>query len=169
MIKFFQQKWSVNHQVADWMQGKTRVLFIGGLSGSGKSSKAKYFAQVRHAKVVGLDLYLRQLVREKTGSQTPDHHKEVFENGVKWLLEAHPEGQLVIEGVQVAWFNPEDLKPYSVMIVDTSWVKSTWRTICRDFTREHWEVWKCINPRGHIRFNLKHWYQLRDFAQGFYN
>lgn len=168
MIKAIRNKASGQHNLAKWVEKEVRVLFITGLSGSGKTTAAKDLATMAGAKLVSLDQYLRKLIRDKLKENSPDYEKAYHEHAIRLLLEDNPEGQLVIEGAHVAKFNQEELKQHAVVVMGTSLLVSTWRACRRDFTKEHWQRWKAIRPDIHIKYNLKNYAQLKGFATSFF-
>jgi hypothetical protein len=145
---------------AEWVMGDKRVLFVTGLCGSGKTTMACDLGGLLGAKVIHLDEYLRPLIRAKLG-ENPDYEKAYYEHGVKMLLEAHPEGRIVIEGYHIAWFNPEELKEHAVLCVNTSFLKSCWRAIKRA-TRSKSFV---DSLRAPVRLNLFNFKHIRAFSQ----
>ena len=61
--------------------------------------------------------------------------------------------------------NPDDLSNHAVLIIGTSFAKSTWRAILRDFTKEHWEEYGSIAPHVHTKFNVMTYKDLRDIIK----
>ena len=150
------------YNVDAWKKGEIRTLFLSGLSGSGKTTYGRVLAAENGAQLRSLDKYLKPLLRAKYGQfSSEEYHRLVFEQGVKVLLEDNPSGRIVFEGGQISWMNPDELKNHAVIIVGTSFAKSTWRAILRDFSREHWEEYGEIAPHVHTSFNLKTFQPLR--------
>lgn len=148
----------------EWKQGKTRVLFICGLSGSGKTTYGRELAQETNSTLISLDGYLKPMIRDKYGKDitSSQYQQRVFDSGIEDLLKANPAGKIIFEGGQICWMNPEKLKNYSVIIVGTSFVTSTWRAILRDFSKEHWEEYSHIVPHVHTKFNLKTFFPIKN-------
>lgn len=167
MIGFFRSNKSITYNFDKWLSGEKRLLFIIGLSGSGKSTMAKQVSLMNDAECLGLDQYIKKLIRTKTGQSNPDYEKEAFEQGVKLLVEDNPKGQLVIEGGQLLWFNPEDLKNEAVIIVRTSLVVSCWRACKRDFDKDHWEKYGTISPQTHVGINVRDFRKMKMFSKEF--
>lgn len=167
MIGFFRSNKSIIYNFDKWLSGEKRLLFIIGLSGSGKSTMAKQVSLMNDAECLGLDRYIKKLIRTKTGQNNPDYEKEAFEQGVKLLVEDNPKGQLVIEGGQLLWFNPEDLKNEAVIIVRTSLVVSCWRACKRDFDKDHWEKYGTISPQIHVGINVRDFRKMKTFSKEF--
>ena len=155
-LGLFQNADNVEYRLDDWRAGRVRVLFIGGLSGSGKSTTAKKLAEETGARVVSLDGYLKALLR-RNGHDADDHaerERVLYEKGVDMILCDNPSGQVVVEGAQIVWLNPKQLMDHAVLIVGTSFAKSTWRAIKRDFEKEHWEQYGTLAPHKFIKFNV---------------
>ena len=150
------------YNVEAWKKGAARVLFLSGLSGSGKTTYGRTLAAENGATLRSLDKYLKPLLREKYGQfSSEEYHRLVHDEGVRVLLEDNPVGRVVFEGGQICWMNPDDLRNHAVIVVGTSFAKSTWRAILRDFSREHWEEYGHIAPHVHTAFNLKTFEPLR--------
>lgn len=167
MINIIKTKDLIEHELWHWTEDFTRVLFITGLGGSGKTSLAKNYAELLGAKYVGLDQYFKQLIRTNTGEENPDYERHAFENGVQWLLADNPTGRIVIEGAQVRWLDPNQVMSHSYMLLRDSLVTSTWRACKRDFTKEHWAKWKRVVPHKHLWWNLKAFNQMKAFYSCF--
>lgn len=151
------------YNVDAWKRGEVRALFLSGLSGSGKTTYGRTLAAENGAQLRSLDKYLKPLLRFRFGQFTSEeYHRLVFEQGIKVLLEDNPSGRIVFEGGQICWMDPDELRRHAVIVVGTSFAKSTWRAILRDFTREHWEEYGHIAPHVHTAFNLKTFEPLRN-------
>lgn len=154
------------YRLDEWKRGKVRVLFLSGLSGGGKTTYARVLAEQTGAKLRSLDGYFKGLMRSKYGQFNSEEYPQlVYSHGVKELLADNPDGQVIIEGAQVCWMNPDDLRDHAVMVVGTSFVTSTWRAILRDFSKEHWEEYGTISPRHHTTFNLKTFKSLKGVVE----
>ncbi len=167
MIGILKSECSIEHQLMNWLCNENRVLFICGLSGSGKTTIAKEFAADFNAKHVCLDRYIKPLLRSKAVVFNPDLHQIAFDQGVQLLLEDNPEGKLIIEGAQVSWLNPEALKQHSYVLLRTSFLTSCYRACMRDFSKEHWKKWKTISPQTHIGWNIRILKSMREFYSAF--
>ena len=154
------------YNVDAWKRGEVRALFLSGLSGSGKTTYGRTLAAENGAQLRSLDKYLKPLLRSKYGPfSSEQYHRAVYDHGVSDLKEDNPEGRVIFEGGQICWMNPDELRDHAVIIVGTSFVKSTWRAILRDFSREHWEEYGHIAPHVHTAFNLKTFQPLRSMIR----
>jgi shikimate kinase len=145
-----------------WRRGEVRALFLSGLSGSGKTTYGQRLSKESGATLRSLDRYLKPLLREKYGPfDAEGYQKAVFDHAVKELLQDN-KGRVIIEGGQVCWMNPEELRQHAVVVVGTSFLASTWRAIKRDFERDHWQEYGTIEPHTHTKFNLKTFAPLND-------
>lgn len=144
-----------NYKLDEWKRGNIRVLFIVGLSGSGKTTFTRKIAEESGAKMVSLDGYLKKLLRSKYGQfDSDEYHRLVHEHGLELILKDNPKDQIIFEGAQTCWMKLEDLKEYAIIIIGASFLQSTWRAILRDFTKDHWDEYGHIAPHVHTSWNL---------------
>ena len=165
-LRVFRNVEDFQYRTDEWRNGKVRVLFLSGLSGSGKTTYGRRLAAETGATLRSLDGYLKKMLRAKYGQfDSTRYYELVYAHGVRVLLEDNPSGRLIIEGGQICWMNPDELKQHAVMIMGTSFTASTWRAILRDFSKEHWEEYGHIAPHVHTSFNLKTFSSLRSVMQ----
>ena len=144
------------YRMDEWHNGQARVMFLSGLSGSGKTSLGRELAEQSGATLRSLDQYLKPMLRAKYGQiSSEQYHQLVKRVGIATLLADNPTGRVIFEGGQICWMDPDQLKDYPVVVMGTSFMKSTWRAILRDFSAEHWEEYRSISPHVHTAFNLK--------------
>lgn len=148
---------SFEYRVEEWKRGEIRVLFLTGLGGAGKTTYTRELSEATGARVLSLDGYVKGLLRAKygVGAVREDFPGLMRAHGVETLLEANPVGRLIIEGGQLCWLDPDKLAEHAVFVIRTSLVKSTWRSILRDFTKEHWQQYHSVTPLFHAKINLK--------------
>ena len=161
-IGVFRDVENFEYRFDEWKRGDLCVLFLSGLSGGGKTTYGRVLAEQTGAKLRSLDNYFKGLLRSKYGQfSSEEYHRLVYGKGVRELLADNPDGRIIIEGAQVCWMNPDDLKDHAVVVVGASFATSTWRAILRDFSKEHWEEYGTISPRHHTTFNLKTFKSLK--------
>lgn len=163
MNKFFTTA-SSDHNFGKWVEGDVRVLFLTGLSGSGKTTAADELGDLLDAKVVHLDQYLRPLIRSKVGDN-PDYEKVYFEQGVKLLLEDNPEGKIVIEGCHITWFNINELKEHAVLCMNVSLYLSCYRALRRALSLTSLKEYGIKGIFKPLMFNLKQYKRVQTFSQ----
>lgn len=147
----------------DWENGKSNIVFITGLSGSGKSKLGKELAEKYNAIYVELDLF-GYIVEHKTSiSEISDpviaeyikttnlykRNRDVdflsresaaklsdeYVRFMDWLITlSHKRGnRYVVEGIQVMLVDPHYLKKFPVVVKGTSALKSWYRSYLRDY------------------------------------
>lgn len=121
-----------------WISGENKILYITGLMGSGKSTFSLELSKEYNCKLIELDL-LRKELSDDLQANTQGHHmedKEFIEIFIKKINSTVKKyNRVIVEGVQVMYFN--DFRTHikdtdSVLIINTSLIKSTFRSIKRD-------------------------------------
>lgn len=165
------------YNLDDFIDNKSNILLITGLSGSGKTTMAYDLADEYNAKVIQLDYFQNfNLLKDKYKNDlTIKLINEYLENNVGnnisyditlndyelyfrpfffWLLEKlkSQKGKYIIEGIHIILFTKfEDVKYYPLICLETSKTVS----IIRHWIRDEWKL-KDIIARGYkdiILFN----------------
>lgn len=126
------------YNVAEWINGYRRVLFIVGLAGSGKTTiSERYTIYIPEATIIHTDDVDKTFGNGRENLSTNVYCNELIDH----IIDSNS-GPLIIEGVHSLAYNVEKMKNQSVIILNTSISKSTIRAFMRD--RERYGV-------GHIK------------------
>ena len=122
--------------------GEVPILFISGMSGSGKSFLARQLAEEYDAEYCEMDMLnkkYKKIYGEKfSRNKNPEFYVNFYINLFKDLV-VNQNKRLVVEGVQICSFPIEFLSQFAIYILGTSYTKSTFRAIKRQFEPEHIE------------------------------
>lgn len=125
-----------------FISGEVPILFISGMSGSGKSYLGKKMAEEYNAEYIEMDMMnakLKKIYGEKfSRNRNPEFYVKTYIDLFKDLV-VNQNKRLVVEGVQICSFPIEFLSKFAIYILGTSYVKSTFRAIKRQFEPEHRE------------------------------
>lgn len=125
-----------------FISGEVPILFISGMSGSGKSYLGKKMAEEYNAEYMEMDMMnakLKKIYGEKfSRNRNPEFYVKTYIDLFKDLV-VNQNKRLVVEGVQICSFPIEFLSKFAIYILGTSYVKSTFRAIKRQFEPEHIE------------------------------
>jgi cytidylate kinase len=122
--------------LTNWTPVKNRVLYITGLSGSGKTTISHDYAKRYNAVLFPLD-DMESIITDKyeldfLNKLSFEAFCDLFLDTV--LLELPPKGRVIVEGVQLLFLNWEriQLKTQPLIILSTGYIQSTWRAATRD-------------------------------------
>ncbi len=149
----------------DWTSGKTKILFILGFSGSGKTTTTNELVKKYNAELVDLDndLKLNQLWKQfcKDNNLTnsdvwSDRDKKLWKvTAYKYLVSRlrKTTKPTVWEGVDLYWtFSPKELSHFSMIIKGTSYLISTIRGHRRDKGSDRTLWWRFRMNKDFIKF-----------------
>lgn len=174
------QEPNVEYRFDMWLEGRCNLLFVTGLSGSGKSTYARALAKKYNCNHVEID---------KFGDEVKAKHPEIrqlpqperFTEIVKYAIEKFQSQRTVIEGAQIAYIDPEIVKPYACIILTTSALISTYRAVRRSFVDTKREAYWAgtdnpvllflhalfISAPKLIKWNLKQYSDMEKYKQNF--
>ena len=126
---------SIEYRFEEWENGETNLLFITGLSGSGKSTLAQKLAKEFNCDYYEIDFWVKKIDKQHPGieSLSKEERRSIRVRGViDYALKKNR--RCIIEGAQIVFTDPNWYKPYSLIVVGTSLLVSTYRMIKRGFT-----------------------------------
>jgi ribosomal protein S18 acetylase RimI-like enzyme len=163
----------LEYNLDQWKIGGKNILFITGLSGSGKSTKAAKLAKENNAVNIEIDLFEHNdIVFDKNTNNDEGNLivKEYFEKKyggarkmpqgdpklphmlydfIKYCINyasKHKDRLFVMEGIQLADLEmAEELKNYPVIIVNTSIIKSMYRAAKREGIKDYFNSFKSFS------------------------
>lgn len=126
---------SIEYRFEEWENGETNLLFITGLSGSGKSTLAQKLVKEFNCDYYEIDFWGKKIDKQHPGieSLSKEERRSIRVRGViDYALKKNR--RCIIEGAQIVFTDPNWYKPYSLIVVGTSLLVSTYRMIKRGFT-----------------------------------
>lgn len=153
-------KKDIHHKVEDFESGKTNILFITGLSGSGKSTMARQLVAKHNAIYIELDIIAEAIDKDHWIDESPassnvqsiylafkksSNYQQSKNNKVEQLYQfiqfviqhaiKNKSNKFIVEGVQLADLEMSDeLIRYPLIVTGTSAIKSTYNATVK---REH--------------------------------
>lgn len=114
------------YKVDDWINDKVKILFITGMTGSGKTTLGKKMAKKYNCDFIQLDDIYRKLSKEYT---TKPKSEDIINRAI---LESNNR-KCVIEGIHILFLDEFDIiKQNALIIKDINPIKSTINAINRD-------------------------------------
>jgi ribosomal protein S18 acetylase RimI-like enzyme len=163
----------LEYNLDQWKIGGKNILFITGLSGSGKSTKAAKLAKENNAINIEIDLFEHNDIVFDKNTNNDDGNiivKEYFEKKyggarkmpqgdpklphmlydfIKYCINyasKHKDRLFIMEGIQLADLEmAEELKNYPVIIVNTSIIKSMYRAAKREGIKDYFNSFKSFS------------------------
>lgn len=114
-----------------WISGENKILYITGLMGSGKSTFSIELSKEYNCKLIELDGFTKFSQSEK--ELNDELFIELFIRRLNDIIRNYD--RVIVEGVQIMSFNNFHIHikdTDSVLIINTSLIKSTFRSIKRD-------------------------------------
>lgn len=148
ILEYLNESWVISdddfyYNFDDWINNKNKVLFIIGLSGSGKTTLGKQLVDKYNGTYIAVDDIWQPLIREykkKTGKVTSEIPEEEFikidniiVEKLKILFNSNLKNKTIIEGIQIVKLDKKYLKNQSIIIKGSSYFKSFYRALQRDF------------------------------------
>ena len=147
----------VHHNLDNWESGKSKVLFILGFSGSGKSTDAKKLVSKYNADLFELDnsqeLYD---LYQKSSTKYKNNPKLWEKASKKWMVDKlrKTTKPTIWEGVDLyLTFTPEELSKFSMIIKGTSYLTSTIRGYKRDKGSNRTFFWRLGINKDLIKYH----------------
>lgn len=138
-----------------FVSGEVPILFITGMSGSGKSVLGKRFAKEYDAEYIEMDMMnakFKKIYGEKfSRKRNLEFYLKIYLEYFKDLV-VNKNKRLVVEGVQICSFPLEFLSQFAIYILGTSYTKSTFRAIKRQLEPQQIERY---GKRFEILFFMK--------------
>lgn len=149
-----------------FISGEVPILFISGMSGSGKSFLGKKMASEYNAEYIEMDMMnaeLKKIYGESfSRNKNPEFYVKTYIDLFKDLV-VNKNKRLVVEGVQICSFPIEFLSKFAIYILGTSYLKSTFRAIKRQFEPEHIERYgKKFEILFYIKGNITFYKNIRE-------
>lgn len=121
----------------DWVNDKTNLLFILGLSGSGKTTISKKLAEKHNATLIEMDKLFDWDKLHKENEANPDEFwfERACDSKTLEIIDKYKNSKkkVIIEGVYPLFLQyPEDLKDYSIIILRKSVLASSLKAVMRD-------------------------------------
>lgn len=137
---------NLEYRFDEWKAGRVRTLLLLGLSGAGKTTLADRLHKRYRASWLMLD-YLDDLSRkEDPGYNMIDELQHI---GISRIVRLAPKGPVVIDGIQLAFLDPEEARKCAIVVVGTSLLRSNVRSFLRGL-QKHREF---ENPAAQLRMN----------------
>ena len=126
------------HNVEDFMSGKEKILYVFGLSGSGKTTMTNKLAKLLNCKVIHIDEVHHEMSKKfgknwKNGSLSQQQRRDIVWNEVK---KRAGDDKCIIEGGAMIVYKVEDLEKKPYIIPGTSVITSTFRMLKRTLSND---------------------------------
>lgn len=184
----------LEYNLDKWKPGNKNILFITGLSGSGKSTKAANLAKENNAINIEVDLFEHNHIVFDSNTNNDEGNlivKEYFEkkySGPKKMKQGdpklphmlydfikycmnyaskHKDRLFIIEGIQLADLEMADeIKGYPVIIVNTSVINSMYRAAKREGIKDYFKSFKSYDDfRDWLKWYLSMEKNKNNFAK----
>lgn len=144
--------------------GEVNLLFIAGLSGSGKSTYGSQIAQEYNCDFIEMDILTDEVKKIMGVTTLKNLSDEEYASKVTPIMMQLLKGRrAIVDGVQTMRMDINEIEKHAVIILGTSFALSTLRAMKRDFEPDHFKRYGKIDPILHIKTNIA----LRDTFEKF--